>query len=164
MDTTSLEKTFELLKEFSTAMLVTHSGTGELRARPMALAKVDPSCVMWFVTSQESAKAHEIESDTRVMVICQKSDSCHLSLNGSAQIVKDRSLLDGLWNETFRLWFPEGTDDPHIALIRVDPSDAEYWDNRGGKKVRFAVQAAKAYLTGNPLEPDSEQHDRMSLR
>src|SRR6187549_1353382 len=75
----STRKLYELLHGFSTAMLITHSG-GRLRARPMAIASLTESCELWFITGQDSAKAHEIERDTRVNVVCQEDHSAYIAL------------------------------------------------------------------------------------
>lgn len=67
-----LSKLHDLLKDFSTAMFVTHDGVENFHARPMAIAEIEKSCVIWFITNARSGKVHEIEHDTRVAVICQK--------------------------------------------------------------------------------------------
>lgn len=67
-----LSKLHDLLKDFSTAMFVTHSGVENFHARPMAIAGIEKSCAIRFVTNAGSGKVHEIENDTRVAVICQK--------------------------------------------------------------------------------------------
>ena len=46
-----------------------------------------------------------------------------------------------------RGWFPKGTEDPELALIRVTIEDAEYWDAPNGKMVVLFAYA-KAVLTG----------------
>ncbi len=51
-------KLLEILKKFRTAMLVTHASHGALRARPMALVKVDGDTGdVWFMTSIDSGKS-----------------------------------------------------------------------------------------------------------
>ena len=81
-----LEKFYNLLCGFDTAMLVTHSDDGELRARPMAIAKVDENCRTWFLTLEESGKVHEIEVDRRVNVTCQRERDLFLSLTGRGHL------------------------------------------------------------------------------
>lgn len=155
-----LEKLYDLLKSFSTAMLVTHnSAESEVRARPMAIAGVEESCVLWFITARESGKAHEIEHDTRVSVICQKEHSAYLSISGLAHLADDPEKIAEIWREPFKVWFPKGKDDPDILLIRVDPHLIEYWDNRGFKKIQYLLKAAGAYLTGSrPQVSEGTEH------
>ena len=154
----------KLLKQFHTAMLVTHAGEGRLRARPMAIAQVEDDCRVWFITGAESAKTHEIEADTHVHVICQNDRSAYLSLSGRAELVRDRAKIGELWQEPFRVWFPEGKDDPNIELIAVRPEEGEFWDNEGFNKIKYLFESAKAYVTGQtPEVAEGEQHGVVQL-
>ncbi len=65
MNDNQLEKLYGLLKEFSTAMLITMGGPGSCHARPMAIAKVDENTGLWFFTARDSEKVSEIEADSR---------------------------------------------------------------------------------------------------
>jgi general stress protein 26 len=148
MNTYDHHKLVELLREFSTAMLITHDRDRHLRARPMAIAEVEDSGKIWFLSGEDTAKVHEIEKDTHVHLALQKDPSVYLSVNGLATLVHDRSKVHELWDDSFEMWFPEGMYDPTLALIAVEPVDAEYWDNHGWQKVKTLVRAAKAYVTG----------------
>jgi general stress protein 26 len=148
------EKCYHLLKEFKTAMLITHTPAGKLRARPMAIARVDESCDLWFITGQSSGKVDEIAFDRQVHVTLQEDRDRYLSLSGKARLVNDRRLVGELWREPFKVWFPGGKDDPEIVLIHVKAEEAEFWDNAGFNKLEYAAKAAKAYVTGNTPEID----------
>ena len=140
-------------------MLVTHAGQERLRARPMAIAEVEADLCVWFITSVESAKVHEIESDTRVHLICQKDRSAYLSIEGLADLVNDRNRISEVWSEEFKVWFPGGKSDPDIVLIKVRPQRSEYWDNQGANKVAYLWEAARAYVTGTTPEiKEGEPH------
>ena len=52
-----------------------------------------------------------------------------MSVSGRAEIVRDKAKIQEKWSEPLRAWFPEGKDDPQIALIRVHPVRGEYWDS-----------------------------------
>ena len=140
-------------------MLITHAGEGRLRARPMAIAKVEEDARVWFITGADTAKAHEIASDKRVHIVCQNDRSAYLSLSGHAEVVRDRAKIEELWKERFRAFFPQGKDDPEIALIDVRPEEGEFWDNEGLNKIKFLFALAKAYTGGDKPDVDEgEQH------
>jgi len=149
------EHIYKLLKGFRTAMLVTHGDEDHLRVRPMAIAQVEENGQVWFVTSSETAKAHEIEHDSRVHLVCQNDQSAYLSIGGRGRLVHDKAKLAQVWNEMMKVWFPEGQDDPTIALIAVTPEEGEFWDNGGVHKFKYLFESAKAYLTGTT--PDLEE-------
>ena len=159
-----ISRLYGLLEDFSTAMRVTHQGTAGLHARPMAIAELEESCVIWFITSRESGKVHEIEDDTNVSVVCQKDHSTYLAVYGSASVEQDRAHIERVWKEPFKVWFPKGKDDPDIALIRVDPHHAEFWDNSGFHKVQYLIKAAGAYIAGTtPKIEEGQEHGRVQL-
>jgi general stress protein 26 len=154
------EHFLKLLRQFSTAMLVTHAEDRRLRARPMAIAQVADDSTLWFISGIETAKAHEIDADTRVHIVCQDDHSAYLSLAGTASLVQDRAKLAELWQEPFAVWFPGGKEDPNVVLISVHLEEGEYWDHEGWNKLKYVVESAKAYVTGRPpsTADDDSQH------
>lgn len=149
----------ELLSSFDTAMFVTRHGD-DLHARPMAVADVDESSALWLVTSLDSTKAREIQKDPRVSATFQTANK-FVALSGSAELVTDRAKIDALWNERWRVWFPNGKSDPSIALIRVSVDDAEFWDDAGTTGIRHVFEQVKAYATRERPSPISGQHGRV---
>ena len=149
----------ELLDSFDTAMLLTRDGD-QNHARPMAVAEVEATNTIWFVTSNGSPKVDEIRADSRVSVTFQ-SDRKFVALSGTSAVVKDRARIDALWKEAWKVWFPKGKEDPAIALIKVTVEDAEFWDNAGGNGIRYAFEAATALLTGERPEPVAGAHGRV---
>lgn len=158
------EKVHELLLSFHTAMLVTQSGTDALHARPMEIAHASPDCHIWFYTDVQSPKTREIRQEDSVLLTFQKDHQKYLTITGTADLVTDRTLLKAFWKEPFRVWFPEGVDDPNLMLIHVIPHQAEYWDNSSLQGVRYLYEAAKAYVSGTKPElEDTEIHGKVSL-
>ncbi len=153
-----------LLKDFKTAMLVTHTGPSGFHARPMAIAKVEDDGRLWFFTSKDSPKVHEIENDHHVHLTAQDGDSAFLSLTGRASLIGDRGVIESLWKEPFRVWFPKGTDDPNIELIVVSPEAGEFWDSTGMNRCKYFWEATKAYVTGTTPDPrEGELHGTVRL-
>lgn len=154
---------YERLEEFDTAMLVTHATDGELRARPMSMADVGENGELWFVTELDSAKVDEIIADSRVNISLQDDDK-YLSISGRAIIVRDRAKIEELWNETWKVWFPDGQDDPNLALLKIDATEGEYWDMEGMNKLKYLFEAGKALATGTQLEMDNDDmHNKVDL-
>ncbi len=84
---TSLDtKLHELLADFGVAMRATHTVDGQLRARPMALAEVEPDGTLWFLTDRHSSEIGEIAKDDRVLVTMQSS-ARFVSLSGTMAAV-----------------------------------------------------------------------------
>jgi general stress protein 26 len=164
MSQTQMEKFRELLKDFDTAVLITHAGGNLLRARPMAIAAVDEACDLWFITGRDSAKAHEIEINTRVHVVCQHGWKSCVSLSGRASVCYDAVRIRDLWKASYQAWFPLGVNDPDIGLIHVVGEQGEYWDNTGLKQFTYVYQTVKAIMTGTtPNVREGDQHGQLKL-
>jgi general stress protein 26 len=153
-----------LLEEFDVAMLATRTKDGQLRARPMALAEVEPGGTLWFLTDRHSAKVDEIERDVQVLVTMQ-SKTKFVSLSGTAAPVEDRARVARLWKLEWQAWFPGGKDDPNLVLLRVDGDEGEYWDNSGTSGVKYLVEVGKALLTGDrpDVHGDPKVHGKVDL-
>lgn len=150
---------FEVLRELDTAMLVTQRD-GRPHARPMAVAAVENDELV-FVTSEGSPKTDEIRSDDLVQVVMQ-SKLRFAAVWGHARIVEDRARVARLWKADWKVWFPDGKDDPAIRLIVVEPMGGEYWDNAGTKGVRYLLESAKALAKGTRPRPvGREQHGKV---
>ena len=155
MATSPDKKLKELLEEFGVAMLATRTGEGQLRARPMALAEVQPDGTLWFMTDRHSGKIDELKRDGHVVVTMQ-SRTQFVSLSGTAVPVDDRARVARLWKLEWQIWFPGGKDDPNLVLLRVDGHAGEYWDNSGANGIKYLFEAGKALLTGTRPNVDSD--------
>jgi general stress protein 26 len=159
-----IESIYALLKDFDTAMLVTHGSEMPFNVRPMAIAQVELNCDVWFFTGRSSAKAREIQNDQEVLIVCQDGMSRYIALHASAKLIFDPNKSAELWRESYRSWFPAGVDDPDLVLIRAQARHAEYWDNQGFKSVRYLFEAAKAYVRGTrPHVTEGEQHGTVNF-
>ena len=137
----------DLVGDFDTAMLVTRSQDGGMHGRPLAIAEKRDDGALYFATSVESTKVDEIEADPHVTVTMQQGRR-FVSLSGVARVVRDRQLVERLWSEAWKVWFPQGKDDPSLRLLEIDPTEASYWDSSGLQGLKYLFEAAKAYVTG----------------
>jgi general stress protein 26 len=151
------ERLYDIIKNFDNALLVTRLPNGGNHARPMAVAEIRKDGDVFFATSLQSPKVAEIAAHPEVIVTFQ-SGSKFASISGTAEIVNDRALIDKLWSEVWKVWFPGGKSDPTLCLIRVDAREGEYWDNAGAQGIKNAYKMAKAYMQGKTPEIDEKQH------
>lgn len=149
----------DLMKDFRVAMLVTQelTPTIQLRSRPMAIAEVSASNTICFSTSMTSAKIEEIRKHPDVLVTMQSATS-YVSIGGRCVLSQDPAEIARLWNESWRIWFPQGKDDPELVLIRVPVETGEFWDLQGTKGMRFLWQATKAYFRGEKVADVADAH------
>lgn len=153
---------YDVTKGFNTAMLVTRTPDGGLHARPMAVAEMERDADAYFSTSLESPKIAEIEADPRVLVTFQSSSE-FATIEGVATIVRDRSEIDRLWSESWRIWFPKGKDDPNLCLLRLSAERGEYWDTSGVEGIKFMFESLKARMAGRTPEKSEIQNAKVQL-
>jgi len=156
------ERVLEIIDGFDTAMLTSHTLSGQIRARPMHIAGVEDDGHIWFVSSSHSGKIEEFERDARVAVVLQGSRR-YVSITGQALLVDDPVRLEEMWKKTWEVWFPNGPRSDDVQLLSVRPEIAEYWDTSGTAGVKYAVAAARALATGEAIDPNALEHGKTRL-
>ena len=68
-------------------------------------------------------------------------------------MVEDRAKKEQLWSKLAEAWFPDGADDPDLALVEVRIEDAEYWDVKESKVTQL-FKMARAAVVERPAERD----------
>ncbi|HEY8963418.1 MAG TPA: pyridoxamine 5'-phosphate oxidase family protein [Alphaproteobacteria bacterium] len=156
------DKIFDLIKDIRIAQLITQSGDGQLCARPMSAVEYDDvDGALWFYTSIDSAKVAEIEYNPHVLLsYSEPSEQNYVSISGTAEIITDHTKIKELWFEPVRIWFPDGPDDPNLALLRVTPYSAEYWD-APAKSFVYAFGYIRQRLTGKA--PKTGDHGKINM-
>lgn len=157
------QKLIEILKKLDTVMLVTEGMTGALHGRPMALADVEPNGDLWFATSRSSEKTREVRANSRALATAQGS-SLYATVSGQVELVDNQPKVHELWKETWKVWFPDGKDDPEIVLLHLRPDEGEYWSHAGTEGIRYLFEAARALITGEKAQlTDPEQHAKVKM-
>jgi len=141
-----------LIRGIPVAMLTT-TGLGRLRSRPMVTQQAAFDGHLWFVTARGAGKTGEIRDRQHVHVtFVSPDDDRYVWASGTAAIVDDPAMLRTLWHAGYEPWFPGGPGDPSIALIKVRVEEAEYWDRRAGRMVPL-VGLVEAGTSFHDLEP-----------
>jgi general stress protein 26 len=158
----SLRKLQALIEHVQVAMLTTISLDGSLRSRPMVTQdpKVEFDGALWFFTEASSDKVREIQARAEVNLSYSNGNNTYVSVSGRAELVRDRHWMEELWSPSVTAWFPEGLDDPDIALLKVTVEKAEYWDTPNSKIVQ-TLAFTKAILSGQRFE--GSEHGKVSL-
>ena len=143
------ERLKQLLREIEYCMMTTIDQDGSLRSRPM-LTLQENDGDLWFFTAIDMAKVEEIRGDNRVnLSYVSKGQDKFASVSGRAMVLHDADKMKKLWEPSFKAWFPEGLDDPHLCLIKVSPDYAEYWDTPSAPIARL-VGLFQSMASGKP--------------
>jgi len=147
------KKLKEMIKDIDLCMLTTVDESNDLHSRPMSLnSDVDENGDLWFFTSSNSHKASEIERTPNVNVSFIDTRKQHyVSISGMAELVRDKQKIKELWKPVLKAWFPNGPDQPDVALLKVNVRKAEYWDGPSST-IAQAISFVSAIVTGKQVE------------
>ena len=129
----------DLIQDIRIGMLTTLTAEGRLHSRPMATQEMAPDGGLWFFTRANTDKAEEIQANPNVNVsYASPRENHYVSVSGTAVLVRDRKKIEQLWNQLYAAWFPQGLEDPDLALLKVTVQHAEYWDAPSGTMAEIA--------------------------
>ncbi len=121
-------KLVALIEALDVGMLTTEDENGHLRSRPMATQRAEEG-VLWFFTGKDSPKIEEVKKDAQVNVsYADPNNQVYVSVSGLARTSCDPAKVRELWSNAAQRWFPEGPDDPRVMILKVEITEAEYWD------------------------------------
>lgn len=132
------------IEALEVGMLTTFDDNGNLRSRPMTTQRLEDGA-LWFFTDDASPKVEELHHASAVNVsYADPVNQVYVSVSGSATTHRDPHKVRALWNPGAQRWFPEGPDDPRIALLKVEIVEAEYWDVDARTMKRLLAQGGSA--------------------
>lgn len=159
------EKLWGLIKDIRFGMFTSRHGNGHLHSRPMTVQnkQLDADSCLWFFMSRSNDAVADLASNPGVNVsFADPSDDSYVSVTGNASVVEDQRKKDGLFTIMAKAWFPGGSTDPDLALVRVDIVHAGYWDVKESKIVQL-YEIARAAVTAHP-PTDMGEHGEVKLR
>lgn len=139
------EKLRELVSTCKVCMLGTFEAQ-RLHFRPMAHVDVDELGNLWFFTSVESVKAGQVHSNPNVyLTFASEKDNTYVSIEGIANVSNiNRDKMKELFNPFVKAWFPDGIDDPELALMVVHPLEIDYWTTNENKVLTYIKMLSSA--------------------
>ena len=127
------EKLWAGLRSEMTVMLGREGGNAPARPMTAMIDGDEDRGPLWFFTATDNNLYRQIQQvelagdEPRAMAhFVAKGHDVWATVHGSLTTTRDRAIIDRLWNRFVAACY-EGKDDPKIALIRLDPEDAEIW-------------------------------------
>lgn len=124
-----------MMRDIPVAMLTT-TGLGRLRSRPMVVQRTPFDGTLWFLTARAAGKTGEIRDRQLVHVtFVSADDDRYVWATGTATLVGDEAKVRELWHSGYKPWLPDGPGGGGIVAIKVRVEEAEYWDAKAGRMV-----------------------------
>jgi general stress protein 26 len=151
----ALKKFKKLVTDIGVCMFITHNHENN-HTRPMATVDVEENGTLWFFTDIRSIKVEEVSTDNTVhLVYAHPGKESYLDVWGKAKVVTDKATIRNKWTSMVKAWFPNGADDPNLALLQVQPRNVYYWDAESGKMVAF-LKIAASVVAGKHFSEGAE--------
>jgi general stress protein 26 len=153
------DKFWNALGRDRTMMLGLH-GVQEGHTRPMTGQldtdrTADGRGPIYFFTSTDNVLVQHIEhGHPAIATFTAKDHDLFATLHGTLSLERDRAVLDRLWNTFVAAWYEGGKSDPKLALLRLDPSQGEIWENA------TSLFAGLKLLMGS--DPKQEYRDKVA--
>lgn len=156
------EKIRELIDKTSSCFFVTcTSYPGSTNARPMMVQEVDDEGNLWFISSADTHKDHELQNNPEVYLYFQSSGGGEfLEILGRASVSHDLRRIEQLWKPEFNAWFEMGKEDPKVSVIKVAPREGHFWDNEHGGVAAGVRSILSNFLLQKPEYASAEGHLR----
>lgn len=160
-----LKDFYGMIEDIEVAMFTTRQKNGLLVSRPMANQVAADGADLWFVTTKDSSKLHDLEHDQHVNLSYYKDRTREwVSVSGKAKVSTDRQKIHELYRPDWKAWFGDeggehdGTaDDPRMVLIGVDVEAATFMEVDKPQPV-VLFELVKGLVTGKAPEI-GETHD-----
>ena len=158
----AITKLKDLAEDAKTCFFCSNIKTGlPASARPMTIQQVDDEGNLWFLMANDSETYQEIQREPVAQLFFQGSKySDYLNVYGITSVSDDKEKIKQFWKPILKTWFTDGEEDPRIAVVKLEPTEAYYWDNKHGDAVAFIKQLAGAAI-GKTLDDSIEGNLRV---
>ncbi|TQS71558.1 general stress protein [Rhodobacteraceae bacterium] len=151
-DDAKIEKKFwDALQSERFVMLALEGALGAA-PRPMTAISEENGGPVWFFTSRDTDLVRNLTPGAAAyMTFSSKGHEIFATMRGEMTLSNDPDVIDRLWNPMIAAWFEGGREDPDLALLCMEPSDAEIW--LAGKSL---ISGLKILLSSDAREAQKE--------
>ncbi len=152
------QRVWDLARKIGVAMMASWDGKMP-HSRPMSAHVAPGENAFYFLTDKTDKKTQDLKQYPEVcMAFGDTSDMKYISITGRASVSDDRAKIKELWSVWAKAWW-DSPDDPNIVVLKVVPTEAEYWDTPG--KVVSSIKMAVAAAAGN--RPDIGENRKVAM-
>lgn len=109
-------------------------------SRPMTVQMEEARGPLWFFTAKESSLVQGMSVPNRATAtFMAKGGELFATIEGPIVLDDEKTHIDRLWNRHVTVWYPEGKNDPHLALLRLEPANVHIWSNDASVVSGFKV-------------------------
>jgi general stress protein 26 len=141
-------------------MMLGLDGVEDGHARPMTAQFENDRGPIWFFTSTDNMIVQRLgERNRAIATFTAKGHDLFATLHGKLNLDNDRATIDRLWNRYVAAWYEGGKTDPKLALLRLDPENAEIWLDASS-----IIAGIKMLLGADPKQEYKDNVAKVKLR
>ena len=144
----TLDDISEKMRDIDFTILSTRTAGGQIAARPMSNNRqVEYDGDSYFFTCDDTRTIRDIHADPNVGLGLQGKSGAlgmkpfFITIEGRAELIKDKSRFAEHWTKDLDAWFKEGADTPGLVLIKVHAERLHYWDGFDEGELRLERSA-----------------------
>ena len=135
MSDMTLQELAKAMGKIDFAMLTTRTEGGRLATRPMSNnGDVEFDGDSFYFSWDTARTVSDIAKDPQVALSFQGKAGIlgkpplYVAIEGTADIVRDKSAFAAHWNADLERWFPEGIYTQAMVMLHVHADRIHYWD------------------------------------
>jgi general stress protein 26 len=139
----------EKMRDIDFTILSTRTAGGAISGRPMSNNRqVEYDGDNYFFTCDHHNSVRDIEGDPNVALNYQSKSGMlgmkpfFITIEGKAELIKDKSTFAEHWTKDLDEWFKEGIDTPGLTMIKVHAERLHYWDGYDEGEIVLKKEAA----------------------
>lgn len=134
MSDLTLQDLAKKMRGIDIASFATKAEGGEIASRFMSNnGDVEYDGDNWFFTEEKTRTISEIEDDANVSLSFAGKHHFYATVEGQAELIRDKAQFEAHWTKSLDMWFKEGVDTPGLVLIKVHAMRIKYWDGMKGE-------------------------------
>jgi general stress protein 26 len=111
------------------AILATSTDGGQIAGRPMSNnGDVEYDGDSFYFTTDDTRTVADIEGDANVSLSFTGKHGFWATVEGEAELIRDKAAFEEHWNKDLDTWFEDGVDTQGLVLIKVHAKRIKYWD------------------------------------
>ena len=125
----------EKMRDIDFAVLSTRTEGGAIAGRPMSNNReVEFDGDSYFFTCDDTRTVSDIGRDPNVGLTYRSKSGMlgmkpfFITVEGRAELIKDKASFAEHWTKDLDAWFKEGIDTPGLVLIKAVAERLHYWD------------------------------------
>jgi general stress protein 26 len=123
-----IEEKFWAAVKSDMTMMLGLVGTDDSHMRPMTAQLDGDKGPIWFFGSKDSDLVKSLKTNHKaISTFVSKGNDVYATVHGTLRMDNDRAMIDKLWNSFIAAWYEGGKEDPKLALLRFEPTNAQVW-------------------------------------